>query len=480
MQPKKPKAEAQPRTPYVPKQAKVSGQKRQASGQKQHGKGKKQKKSGLAEAAVEADAEEAPPLPPPDSLSAYDSSQTMVEAGMEDDDSLPVPPLPPPSPDTYKVPAAVVNGNSSSPQQSASGPLAPAPEPPEAPSAPQGKTQFGFKLQASKRQKLKMTEAEEPVTHGMRERLEKHLALQQQQQQQEKQQQQQLPQQVAQVQPDMQLQGGLQAPPGSLPLPGPPPGPVIPPSGTHQLPFAAVYAAPDQPVNGLPPNARHGRHGQSHVTVEEQRHASHRQHKHLRQHAADESASLVTNLEPDLHPLPQQLPGQLHPAEPELPPGLAPELDQSSQQSPQQLQRRLSHRHVHHRRSRRLHRTDQDPPQQHAEPVLLPEDVQHIRQPEHQQPGFGLGALPEQPTMHRGSNHSAQQLSSQDAQPTHQLPAQMPDQHEARVQNGPQNGPQSGFGGLAESGGPVAVASNLVGASNEVQVLADDVKSLLR
>ena len=503
VQPKKPKAEAQPRSPYVPKQAKVTGQKRQSQGNQQGPKGKKQKKSGSAEAAVEVDAEEAPPLPPPDSLSAYDSSQTMVEAGMEDDDSLPVPPLPPPSPDSPTVLAAKVNSKNRSPRQAAAGPLLPALEPssrhstlpPGAPSAPQGRTQFGFKLQASKRQKLKMTEAEEPITHAMRERLEKHLALQQQQQQQlqqqqQKQQQQQqlLPQQVPQLQQGAQLgRHELQSPAGFVPLPGPPPG-------THQLPYAAmpsaVHAATLEPVNGLPVNARHSRHAQSASEIEEHRHASQKQHKHSRQHVADASDLLLPGLEPDVVQQQQQLPEHMHQAEPELPPGLAPELDQSSQQSPQQLQRRLSHRHVHHRRSRHLHRTDRtdhELPQQHAQPVLLPDDVLPIGQSEHQQSGFGLGALPEQLTMHQGMmNHSvqqlsaqqlsAQQLSNQDAQPAYHLSAQMPDQHPAGVQNGPQNG----LGDLAESGGPVAVANGLAGAPADVQVLADDVKSLLR
>ena len=245
MQPKKPKTEAQPRTPYVPKQGKVSGQKRQGKGNQQGPKGKKQKKSGLQEAAVEADAEEAPPLPPPDSLSAYDSSQTMVQ---EDDDSLPMPPLPPPSPQSPQLPSAVLNGNSSDHNQSASEQLALPRElgsspstllPPEASSAPQGRTQVGFKLQASKRQKLKVIEAEEPVTQGMRERLERHLALQQlqlqqeqeqRQQQQQQQQQQQISQLQLQLQQQQQEQHGmqsegrpeLQAARGSLPLPGPP------------------------------------------------------------------------------------------------------------------------------------------------------------------------------------------------------------------------------------------------------------------
>ena len=502
VQPKKPKAEAQPRTPYVPKQGRVSGQKRQGKGNQQGPKGKKQKKSGPQEAAVEVDAEEAPPLPPPDSLPAYDSSQTMVQ---EDDDSLPMPPLPPPSPES---PSAVLNnGNSIDQRQSASGQLALPQElgpthstllPPEASSVPQGRTQVGFKLQASKRQKLKVIEAEEPVTHGMRERLERHLALQQlqlqqqeQQQQQQQQQhqvshlphqqqqQQQLPAQVQQLQQGMQLEGRpeLQAPRGTLPLPGPPPAMGVPPSlGTHQLPCAPIpsagmqHAAPaathEPSVGGLPPNTHHSRHAQAYSEAEEQRHARHRQPKHPRQEVADQSPSLVPGLEPDLHQLPPQ---QLHRTEPELPPGLAPELDQSSQQSPQQLQRRLSHRHVHHRRSRHSHRTDRtDPevPQQHAEPASLPDGVLPISQSEPQRSSFGPGALPEQLIMHQDVN-----VASSNA-----LPAHMPNRHQAGVQNGPQNG----LGDLAESGGPVAVASGAVGAVAEVQVLADDVKSLLR
>ena len=504
VQPKKPKAEAPPRTPYVPKQARVSGQKRQGKGKQQGPQGKKQKKNGPAEAAAEADAEEAPPLPPPDSLSAYDSSQTMVEGNMEGDDSMPVPPLPPPSPDSPHAPPAVDNGDSAL-KQSASGPLAPALEPGsthstilplEAPSAPQGRTQVGFKLQMSKRQKLKMTEAEEPITHGMRERLERHLALQQQQlqQQQQQQPQQQLSQQVPQLQQGMQLQGRheLQAPGGSLPLPGPPPGPVLTAPGAHHLPYAAmphaglrhaVHAADHSPVSGLPSNVHHSRHAQSQSEVEEQQqqqHASHRQHKRSRHDAADESAPLVPGLETDLHQSPQQLPQQLLQAEHELPPGLAPEQDQSSHQSPQQLQRRLSHRHVHHRRrhSHRTDRTDQDPSQQHAEPAPLSDDIIPDSQPEPQQSVYGSGALLEQPTVHLDVDHAtgSAPLPSQDARPAYQLLAHVPNHHQGELESGAQNG----LGGLAESGGPVAVASEYDGAQAEVQVLADDVKSLLR
>lgn len=490
VQPKKPKAEAQPRAPYVPKQGKVSGQKRQGKGNQQGPKGKKQKKSGLQEAAEEVDAEEAPPLPPPDSLSAYDSSQTMVQGGMEDDDSLPMPPLPPPSPQSPQLPSAVLNGTGSDQTLSASGALALPPElgsthsillPPEASSAPQGRTQVGFKLQANKRQKLKVIEAEEPVTHGMRERLERHLALQQlqlqqqqeqrQQQQQhivsQQQQQQQSPERSQQLPQGMQSDGRpeLQAPRGAMPLPGPPSGSVHPLSGTHQLPCAPIpiaglpHAASHEPSGGVPANTRHSRHAHTHPEAEEQRHARHRQAKHPQQDAADESASLVPGLEPDLH----QLPPQLHQAEPELPPGLAPELDQSSQQSPQQLQRRLSHRHVHHRRSRHTHRTDRTDPellQQHTEPALLPDGVLPITHSDPQGSSFGPGALPEQLTMHQDHPSTA-------------LPAHMPDRHQ-------HNSPQTGLGDLAESGGPVAVASGVVGALAEVQVLADDVKSLLR
>ena len=63
-------------------------------------------------------------------------------------------------------------------------------------------------------------------------------------------------------------------------------------------------------------------------------------------------------------------------------------------------------------------------PQQYVEPDLLPDEVLPISQSEHQQPGFGPRALPEQLTMHQGMDHSAQQLFSQDAQAG--LPAACP------------------------------------------------------
>ena len=42
----------------------------------------------------------------------------------------------------------------------------------------------------------------------------------------------------------------------------------------------AVHAASEEAVNDLPSNARNSRHGQSHVQVKGQSHASQRQHKH--------------------------------------------------------------------------------------------------------------------------------------------------------------------------------------------------------
>lgn len=194
VQPKKPKAEPQPRTPYVPKQPQPRGQKRQGKGNQQGPKGKKQKKDSLADNAADAHTE-APPLPPPDSPSPFDSSQTIAEAELEDDESLPAPPLPPPSPNH----AALANGHSSGQLPSASGPQLhfPVPlldnsqprpitlSPPDASAAPHARAQVGFKLPMNKRQKLMMTAAEEPADQEMRLRLERHLAVQQQQQQQQ-------------------------------------------------------------------------------------------------------------------------------------------------------------------------------------------------------------------------------------------------------------------------------------------------------
>ncbi|KAA6427633.1 MAG: RNA polymerase II C-terminal domain phosphatase-like 3-like, partial [Trebouxia sp. A1-2] len=106
IQPKKPKAEPQPRTTYVPKQPQASGQKRQGKqGSQQGPKGKKQKK-----AAAAADLEDAPPLPPSDAPPSDDSA---AEAAMEGVESVPLPPLPPPSPDPLPAGSAMANGYSS-------------------------------------------------------------------------------------------------------------------------------------------------------------------------------------------------------------------------------------------------------------------------------------------------------------------------------------------------------------------------------
>lgn len=489
VQPKKPKAEPQPRTPYVPKQPQPRGQKRQGKGTQQGPRGKKQKKDSLADNAADTDTE-APPLPPPDSPSLYDSSQTIAEAELEDDESLPAPPLPPPSPNH----AAVAYGHSSGQLPSASVPQlhSPVPSldntqprsmtlpPPDAP--PHGRAQVGFKLPMNKRQKLKMTAAEEPADQEMRLRLQRHLALQQQQQQQQMSQQLQL--QLQQHQRVAQPQGSM---PQQAALPAASAGHLPELSSRHQLPNGTpdpqshLRATPQEYANGLAPDAQHKNQAQQHSRLSEQQHW---QQRLSRQGPIDDSALSVPGLQPDMHQSPQQLPVQLQQQLPQaelaLPPGLVQEPDESAHQAPQQLQRRLSHRHVHHRRSRHSHRTDRanpGSPTGHAEPALLPDNVNPHSQAIPQQTGYGSRPLPDQPMMHPDAQHVSGGVPyhGQDRQPASMLPGPLDDQHQA----GMQNGGGAGFGGLAESGGPVAVASGQT-AKTGVQVLADDVKSLLR
>lgn len=94
----------------------------------------------------------------------------------------------------------------------------------------------------------------------------------------------------------------------------------------------------------------------------------------------------------------------------------------------------------------------------------------------HMEPAYGFGAPSELPSMLQDVSHASggvqPPVQVQAAMPAYQ-PGNFPDQLQ-------HSGMQNGFGALAESGGPVAVAKGYAGAQAEVQVLADDVKSLLR
>ena len=530
MQPKRQKVEPQPRAPYVPKQPQAkqphgSGKQPQVGGQKRQGKhgtqlgpkGKKQKNN-----EPEAETEEQPPLPPSGFPPSDDSA---AEVDMDYAELVPPPPLPPPSPESH---SAVANGYSSGQDDSHQArSYEPLPGPPvslpdgaqrkantlpalAASSAPQSRPQVGFKLQGSRRQKLRMVEAEDPTTKAMRERLEQHLAQQQQQQQQQQslQQQQSIQQQqhqsLQQQQAGAYSQGSLLQQAANLPLPMPGSAAetlpqVVSTQQVSQQGHERVHAVPTSLVETMiePIPGMHFRSnaqtdfetdGQQHSPQQQQQQQHHSRKRHTSaQHKMPEE---VTALPPGLGSMlqlqeqqqpPQQPPQQLPQEELVLPPGLVPEPDQVQPQ----LQRSQSHRHVHHRRSsRRSHRPDapptgppspgEDPPQQlgrphsYSQPGVLQQSgheshlITEEADPEHAGPGY-----------HQVFGQLAQPAQSQ-GMPTGNHVVQVP------------KGSKNGLAGLAERGGPVALANGHAAnghAANDaagIEVLADDVKSLLR
>ncbi len=505
VQPKRPKVEPQPRAPYVPKQPQVSGQKRQGKQSHQQGsKGKKQKK-GEQEAVS---TEEPAPLPPSDLPPSDDSA---AEVDMEGVESAPPPPLPPPSPESASVHSAVANGYSSgqtdSHQALASELLPSPPAPPltggqsspvalhsaAAPTGPPSRPQVGFKLQGSRRQKLKMVEAEDPTTIAMRERLQQHLASQQQSPQQQLQEQ--LEQQLEQQQQSQTslLQHALAVP---LPVSGlaseemlrPPPAQQSPQQGSR-----SHHASRWEPMNAAIPGIHDATdahvqptsNGHPHLSQQRQSGRQHGSAKHKVPEEAHVETMPQQQQQIPQQQLPQQLPRQLPREQIELPPGLAPEPEQLQPQ----LQRSQSHRHVHHRRSsRRSHRAeaaalDTDRPSQEASQHMGSQLWHDQAVP--QQSGYVTdpmldpvieGSNPEQglPTT---AVPGYCQYPSQTAQPA---PLQST-QAGQRLMQAPVGGVESGLAGLAESGGPVALANgHAADAGAGLEVLADDVKSLLR
>ncbi len=496
IQPKKPKVEPQPRAPYVPKQPQASGQKRQGKqGSQQGPKGKKQKKGAAA-----ADIEEAPPLPPSDAPPSDDSA---AEADMEGVESVPLPPLPPPSPDSLPADSAVANGYSSghtdTHQASVSGPLPdPSAQPPFAPSAlpvtppppaeasdAPSRPQVGFKLHGNRRQKLHMVESEDPTTKAMRERLQQHLAAQQQQQQQ---QQQQLPQQLHQQQGG-QLQSSLLQQAAQVPLPMPDSDTSTPGQRHSHRGNPGIQ----EPRHDQIPGIHDDTDGQIELQTNgqlplgkpqlQQVHQHRRHHPAAKRRATNDSHAPPPGLEASLHQqapqqLPQQVPQQLPQAE--LPPGLAPE----PQQPQPELQRSQSHRHVHHHRrsSRRSHREDLAPLDTIRPSEEAPQDIAGLApysQPALQQSGYGTDPMTDPvsqeliPEPDRSSTAPGyQQYKEQLAQPA---------VSQSAVAQVPAKGLENGLAGLAETGGPVALANGAApGTQAGIEVLADDVKSLLR
>ncbi|KAL0023785.1 hypothetical protein WJX77_004859 [Trebouxia sp. C0004] len=462
IQPKKPKVEPQPRTPYIPKQPRASGQKRQGKQSSQQGpKGKKQKKGAAA-----ADIEDAPPLPPSDAPPSDDSA---AEADMEGVESVPLPPLPPPSPDSLPAGSAVANGyrsgHTDTHQASVSGPLpslsgpplvaAPAllvtPPPPAEASDTPSRPQVGFKLQGNRRQKVHMVEGEDPTTKAMRERLQQHLAAQQLHQQQ-----------------GGQLQSSLLRQAAQVPLPLPDSDTSAPGRRHSQRSKQGIQEQGHEQIPGI--------HGDTDGQVELQTNGQlpfgkpqlQQVHQHRRHHPAakrkvpNDSHAPPPGLEASPHQqapqqLPQEVPQQLPQAElPQagLPPGLAPE----PQQLQPQLQRSQSHRHVHHHRrsSRRSHRGD---------PATL-----DMIQPCEEAPQYIAGLAPySQPALQQ-SGYGTDPMTD----PVTQELIPEPDRSSTALRD-------QQYEGLAEAGGPVALANGPApGTQAGVEVLADDVKSLLR
>ena len=495
IQPKKPKAEPQPRAPYVPKQPQASGQKRQGKqGSQQGPKGKKQKKGAAA-----ADIEDAPPLPPSDAPPSDDSA---AEADMEGVESVPLPPLPPPSPDSLPAGSAVANGYSSGHtdtyQVSVSGPLpdpsaqlpfaAPAlpvtPPPPAEASDTPSRPQVGFKLQGNRRQKLHMVEGEDPTTKAMRERLQQHLAAQQQLQQ--------LPQQLHQQQGG-QLQSSLLQQAAQVPLPLPDSDTSTPGRRRSQRGNQGIQ----EPGHDQIPGIHDDTDGQIELETNgqlpfgkpqlQQVHQHRRHHPAAKHRAHNDSHAPPPGLEALPHQqtpqqlpqqVPQQLPQQLPQAE--LPLGLALE----TQQLQPQLQRSQSHRHVHHHRrsSRRSHRGDPAPLDMIQPSEEAPQDIAGLAPYSHpalQQSEYGTDPMTDPVTQEpipepdRSSTAPGyQQYEGQLAQPA---------VSQSAVAQAPAKGLENGLAGLAETGGPVALANGPApGTQAGIQVLADDVKSLLR
>ena len=493
IQPKKLKAEPQPRAPYVPKQPQASGQKRQGKqGSQQGPKGKKQKKGAAA-----ADIEDPPPLPPSDAPPSDDSA---AEADMEGVESVPLPPLPLPSPDSLPAGSAVANGYSSghtdTHQASVSGPL-PGPSvqpvvaapalpvaPPPAAEASEGtpsRPQVGFKLQGNRRQKLHMVESEDPTTKAMRERLQQHLAAQQQQQQQ---------QLLQQLHQGGQLESSLlQAAQVPLPLPDSDtstPGQCHSHRGNHGI---------QEPGHDQIPGIHDDTDGQVEVQTngqlpfgKPQLQQVHQHRRHLpKRKAPNDSHAPPPGLEASPHQqtpqqLPQQVPQQL--AQAGLPPGLALEPQQQQLQPQPELQRSQSHRHVHHHRrsSRRSHRGDPASLDMIQPSEEAPQDMAGLApysQPALQQSGYGTDPMTDPviqeliPEPDRSSTAPGyQQYEGQLAQPA---------LSQNEVAQAPAKGLENGLAGLAEIGGPVALANEAApGTQAGIEVLADDVKSLLR
>lgn len=482
IQPKRVVPEAKARSPYVPKPPQKQQQKQpQPQGQKRQGKqqgsqsGPKGKKQRIAEqnqseeTSIDGEAEQ-PPLPSPlDELLIAQQS-----AGASQDSDIPPPPLPP-----------LQNGHTADSQQpeamqasdthSLLGPplssASPSIQDSDAPVSFQPRAQVGFKLAGNKRQKLKLEPEEEAdpsksATHAaMRYRLEQAVAKQGAEQQQSKQ---------------------------AL-------------SDRSQQASAAQQAAADVP--GLADAHADLYSNGQHEALDSHNAVSTSQQKYS-WHNSQSQSGMTSQLPPGLQS-PDQLPQQL-PQQHDLPPGMASGAQQLQEQLPEQLLHQLPGQLPqetsgggHRRRNRRGRRGAGKAP--HTEVLLAGQtgpvgasDSQHssdfIPSPastmETSDQAYGVEpvglASEDMPTQLQQHMYSHEVPHAQQ-RPHHQQPASMPDPVEDRVQSSrhrfdPSNSP--GLADLAESGGAVAIATSSPMGSAEpaeqLQVLADDVKSLLR
>ena len=481
IQPKRVVPEAKPKSPYVPKPPRKQHQKQpQPQGQKRQGKqqggqngpkGKRQRiaeQSQSEETSVNGEAEQ-PPLPP--QLNELVIAQQSIGASQDSD--IPPPPLPPlqnghtadsqqpeamQASDIHSMPGPPLSSASLSVQES------------DAPVSFQPRAQVGFKLAGNKRQKLKLEPEEETdpsksATHAaMRYRLEQAVAKQD-----------------AEVQQQQQSKPAL--------------------SGGTQQAFAAQQAAADAPrladahADLYSNGQREALDSHNAVSTSQQKYSWHN---------SQSQSGMTSQLPPGLQS-PDQLPQQL-PQQHDLPPGMA----SGAQQLPEQLLHQLPGQlpqdtsgGMPRRRNRRGRRGAGKAP--HTEVLLAGQngvgdasDSQHssdfIPSPAStmetsdraysvEPAGLATADMPTQLQQHMYS-HEVPHAQLRQHQ---QQPASMPDPVGDRVQSSrhrldPSSSP--GLADLAESGGAVAIAtSSPTGAAEpagQLQVLADDVKSLLR
>lgn len=475
IQPKRPHIEPKPRSPYVPKpktpqvskpktpqppkQPQSQGQKKQGQqqGNQKGPKGKKQKLNGQAsKASAYAKAHKGPPLPPP-----IDAGTPSMQNGHSSSHAL-----------TDQRQALVGQSSQAPPAPPGDNSILPL-DFPSAEDGLQPRPQVGFKLAGTKKQKIRLAPEEDPRTAAMHQRLRMHMAKQQQQQQQAREQEQQA--QQLEHRKSINVDTTQQAAPDPTTY------------GVSTSDAVAMDLDNDADDNTDQMNA-----------------AVAGQHALLPSHAQTWSVApslLPPGLQSPNQQLPDhlmqfQLPQQVPQTVPQQQlPGEASSLPpQEQSQLPGQLQHQLpgqlpqeSSRGMHRRRSRRSHRfgdtllagqvqpnadtdlnngavvLDSDAQQADTSQGLQPQHVTHLPRHQWQQQGMQQQAL--------------QSGAGQAWQEPHRTQQPWLDASSGRSSS-------PALADLAEHGGPVAIANGSAGctahAGAQLQVLADDVKSVLR